>query len=100
MGKKVRLVMFGQCPNCGAEFVRKSPCDTAVCDCQNPNPTVIPLSPVLLLPAFIYKHYAKIAELAEVSVERLVNAVLEEGAKKKLRKLQSHPEIMVTTKER
>jgi hypothetical protein len=98
MKAKIRYVAVGECPRCHQQFIRPPECTAAVCDCLNPNPTVIPLSPALLLPASIYKRYAEIAELAEVSVEVLVNAVLEEAAKKKLKELKSLPNLVVTVK--
>jgi hypothetical protein len=98
MDKKVKFVMVGQCSVCGEEFIRKPPVNVAVCLCATkaaekkglnplPEPIIISLSPALLLPVSIYKRYAKIAELAEISVERLINAMLKEGAKRKLQEL-------------
>jgi hypothetical protein len=86
---KIRYVMVGSYPNCGEEYVRKSPANAAVCTCRNPDATLVPLKPALVLPTSIYKRYAKIAELTEVSVERLINAELEEAARQKLASLRS-----------
>jgi hypothetical protein len=110
---KIRYVAVGECPHCHEQFIRPPKCTAAACLCATkaaekqglnplPEPITIPLSPALLLPASIYKRYTKLAKLAEISVERLVNAVLEEGAKKKLKELdkkqKSFPQITVTTR--
>jgi hypothetical protein len=55
--------------------------------------------PTLVLSASIYEKYAKIAELAGVPLETLVNAVLEEAVKGKLDELKSKmPELTATTR--
>lgn len=83
--------MIGQCPHCGKEHKRKPPVDAAVCDCGNPDYPLVPLTLALTLPASMYKRYAMIARLAGVSVERLVNEVLKEAAKCKLKEYELLP---------
>jgi len=86
---KVRFVAVGSCPNCHEEYVRPYPCDAAVCKCRNPEPTLVPLEPFLILPKSLYKPYERIAELTRVDVEDLINKVLEVGLKEKLEELVS-----------
>jgi hypothetical protein len=102
MKAKIRYIAVGECPRCRTQFVRPPECTAAVCDCQNPNPTLIPLAPALLLPTSIYKRYAKIAQLAGVPLEKLINEVLKEAARQKLEKLDKKqkpfPQLTVITK--
>jgi hypothetical protein len=95
---KAKLVMIGQCPECSKKYVRVPIVDAAACTCGNPDAVLVPLEPALILSASLYKRYAKIAELTGVSVEQLINALLEEAAKRKLEKLKALPNIIVTTK--
>jgi hypothetical protein len=104
--EKVKLVMIGSCPNCGKEYVRVSIVDAAACDCQNPDAVLVPLEPALIVSKRTYAKFAKLAQLAGVSVERLANEMLMEGARQTLEKLKltgelvKLPEIVVTTKKR
>lgn len=86
MKAKVKLVAVGACEKCGREFVRPFPCDAAVCNCESA--TLVPLETVLVMPESLYKKYEQIASLAEVSVEDLVNAVLEVGLKEKMKEIK------------
>jgi hypothetical protein len=106
---KVRFVMIGTCPNCGEEFIRKPPVDAAVCLCTVkaaekqglnplPEPIVIPLKPAIALSNREYAKFSRIAELASVSIEQLINGLLTEGAKEKLKELKPLPSIVVTVK--
>ena len=95
----VKLVMIGECPRCGKEHTRKPPIDAAACLCKNPDAVLVPLSPALLLPARIYAKFSRLSQLAGVSVEKLVNALLEEAAKEKLKELQAFPSVVVTVKD-
>jgi hypothetical protein len=98
---KPKIVMFGTCPNCGKEYQRKLPADAAACTCGNPDAVLVPLVPVLDLPSTLYKSYSKIAELAGVSVEQLVNELLTEAAREyvqKLEALKALPSLTVTVK--
>ncbi len=98
---KVKIIMFGRCPRCGKEYQRKPPADAAACVCSNPDAILVPLVPVLDLPSSLYKPYARLAELAGVSVEQLVNALLTTAAKEyvqKLEALKTLPSMIVTVK--
>jgi hypothetical protein len=104
MNKKIKakIVMVGNCPKCGKKYVRKLPIDAVACTCQNPDAVLVPLSPALLLSKREHAKFSKAAELAGVSVERLVNEFLAEGARQKLASLRSEgmktlPQIVVTT---
>ena len=77
---KIRYLMVGECERCGREFVRPAPCDIAVCDCESARE--IPLQPVLILPTRMYNKFRKVADRAGVSIDLLVNKVLELGVKK------------------
>jgi len=77
---KIRYLMVGECERCGREFVRPAPCDIAVCDCESARE--VPLEPVLILPTRMYNKFRKVADRAGVSIDLLVNKVLELGVKK------------------
>ena len=102
---KVRLVMFGLCKRCGREHVRKPPIDLTVCMCENPNYMPVPLTLAVSLSNGEHAKFSKIAQLAGVTTEQLVNKLLTEGAKQKLRQMKrqkrrqgdSIPVITVTT---
>jgi hypothetical protein len=96
---KVKLLMVGRCPRCGAKFTRKPPVDAAACLCKDPDATLVPLAPVISLPNAEYAMFQRLSDSANVNVETLVNAFLAEGAKEKLKELQPFPQIVVTTKE-
>ena len=98
MNKKLeaKLLMVGRCPSCGAEVTRKYPIDITVCTCKNPDVVLVPLKPVINLSNREYAKFSKIAELAGVSVEALVNRLLKESAKQKLRELKPLPDLVVT----
>jgi hypothetical protein len=65
-------------------------------------PRVYPFRPVLLLPVYICQKHAKISQLARVGAEALINKVLEETAKEKLKKLDNQqkplPSVVATVK--
>ena len=77
---KIRYLMVGTCERCGREFVRPADCDVAACDCQSA--MEVPLHPVLILPTHIYNQFKNVADRAGVSIDLLVNKVLELGLKK------------------
>lgn len=83
---KVKYVAVGVCERCGKEFVRDPLCTHAACDCQSV--TAVPLHPAVILPSRLHKQLSCIAELAGVSVEALVNKMLEFAAKEKLGELK------------
>jgi hypothetical protein len=95
---KVKFVMAGVCEKCGKKFRRKPPTDAVACTCTNPEPTLVLLHPTLILPSSLYKRYNRIAQLAEVDVELLINQFLAESMKQKLKELKALPEIIVTTR--
>jgi hypothetical protein len=85
---KAQILVTGSCPYCGAKFQRPTLCDAAACLCRKPDATLIELKPTLLLPSALYKKYSKLAMLTECDPETLINAFLEEGARRKLREFQ------------
>lgn len=95
---KPKLIMVGACPYCGKEYERSPPVDAAACLCKSPDAVLVPLVPAFVLPSSLYKRYARIAELAGVSVERLVSEMLKEAARQKLKEMKSLPQITVTTR--
>jgi hypothetical protein len=99
---KIRFVMIGNCPKCGKEHVRKPPVDATVCTCKNPDAVLVPLQPALVLSSREYAKLLKISKLSGVPLKDLVNAALEEAAKRKLEALnltsQRFPQIAVTTR--
>lgn len=95
---KVKFVMVGQCARCGKKYTRKPPIDAVACVCQNPDATLVTLYPTLVLPDAVYAKFSLIAELTDISVEKLVNEFLSEGARQTLAELKSMPQIVVTTK--
>ena len=77
---KIRYLMVGECPNCGREFIRPPECDVAACDCESARE--VQLHPTLILPTRMYNKFRKIADRAGVSIDLLVNKVLELGIEK------------------
>jgi len=73
-------MMVGECPRCGREFVRPPECDVAACDCESARE--VPLHPVLILPTRIYNQFQKIADRAGVTIDALINRILELGIEK------------------
>ena len=84
MKAKVQFKAIGTCAKCGREIIRPSECTHAVCY-HNPEPVIITLEPALIVPDKLLEPYQKIAESAQVSVEDLVNKVLEVGIEEKLK---------------
>lgn len=76
----IKIVSVGVCPNCHKEHVRPYPCDAAICTCKSTQ--VVPLELGLILPTRMYNKFQKIANRAGVSLELLVNKVLEFGVEK------------------
>jgi hypothetical protein len=95
---KIRIVAAGECPRCGKKYIRVPIVNAAACTCGNPDSILVPLEPTLIVPASIYKRYAKIAQLAGVDIEKLIGAVLVEGVKRKL-ELKPLPNITVAVRE-
>jgi hypothetical protein len=105
MKAKIKYKAVGECPRCHRQLVRSAECTVAVCSCGNPDPVTVLLSHAVLLPASIYKKWAKIAQLAGVPLDKLVNAVLDEAARQKLASLRNEelktlPEMIVTVKDK
>jgi hypothetical protein len=96
--EKVKFIMIGECPKCGKEYVRVPIVDAAACLCKNPDAVFVPLQPALIVSKHTYAKFARISKLSGVSVEKLVNAFLAEGARQTLEKLKSVPQIVVTTR--
>jgi hypothetical protein len=87
MGKaKVRYVAVGVCPSCRKEFVRPPSCSHAICDCSSI--IEVPLHPALILPERLYAKIKHVTDLAEVTVEALVNKMLEVAVKEKLKEME------------
>jgi hypothetical protein len=96
--REVEIIMVGRCPKCGEEHKRKYPIDAAACTCTIPesDATLVELKPVVNLSNRQYKRYEKIAKAANVSVVALVNGLLMEAAKQKLKDLKPLPTLVVT----
>lgn len=99
---KPEIVMIGNCPKCSREHVRKPPVDAAACPCTIPeaDATLVPLQPAVALSNAEYAKFEKIAAEANVSVEALVNRLLVEGAREKLKAVQPLPSIVTTAVKR
>lgn len=77
---QIRYVAYGRCPECGKEVIREPECTLAMCTCKN-NPVEVPLQPTVLLRDPTLKRFEKTADLLGVSLEKLVNGILEVGCK-------------------
>jgi len=86
--------MVGTCPRCGKEFMRPAECDTAACDCESA--VEVPLKPALIFPLRVYKRLQKAAEAAGVTIEGLVNAILEIGLEKFIERLPDRSGLRLT----
>jgi hypothetical protein len=73
--QKVKIVSVGECPKCHKIIVRGYPIDTAVCVCESA--VEVALEPALVLPSRSYARLSKLAGLANVTVERLVEVLLD-----------------------
>jgi len=78
--------MAGTCEKCGKEILRPYPADAAVCKCEST--TLVDLTLVMVVPKNIYRKYRKIAEIAQVDTEQLINKVLEVGLKERLKEIR------------
>ena len=76
--RKIRYVAYGQCAICGAEIIRSPECTDGICRCKNPSVRV-PLEPTILLRNPMLKRFQKLADSVDVSLEKLINGVLEAG---------------------
>ena len=90
----IKYVAVGKCERCGREFVRPPACTDAVCGCQSATP--VPLHPALILPVKLHKRLKRIAGLAHISVEVLVNKLLEVAAEEKLGELKQKESVDLT----
>ena len=70
-----KIVSVGICRKCGEQIIRPYPCDTAVCTCESA--TLIKLEPAMVVDSKSYAKLSRIAKIADVSVERLVQVLLE-----------------------
>jgi len=77
---QIRYVAYGQCPVCGADIIRSPECTDGICGCKNPS-VKIPLEPTILLRNPTLKRFQEIADSLGVSLEKLVNGLLEVGCK-------------------
>jgi len=77
---QIRYVAYGQCPVCGAEIIRSPECTDGICGCKNPSVTV-PLEPTILLRNPTLTRFQEIADSLGVSLEKLINGVLEVGCR-------------------
>ena len=73
--RKEKIVSVGVCPRCDKQIVRPYPCDTAVCTCESVTP--IKLEPALVIDKKSYAKLSNIAKFADVSVERVLEVLLE-----------------------
>lgn len=71
--------MVGTCPNCGAEVTSRYPFEIGECYCKNPA-VEVPLQLAIIPRPHTMKVLERISELSGVSVEKLVNALLEAAA--------------------
>ena len=78
--------MAGTCEKCGKEILRPYPADTAFCQCESV--TIVPLELAVVLPESLYKKYERIASLAQIDTEALIQKVLEIGIKERLKELR------------
>lgn len=77
---KLKYLIVGTCERCGREFVRPPECDVAACDCESARE--VPLHPVLILPTRMFNKFKKVADRAGVSIDLLIDKVLELGIEK------------------
>ena len=77
---EIRYVAYGQCPICGAEIIWNPECTDGICRCKNPNVTV-PLEPTIFLRNPTLKRFQEIADSLGVSLEKLINGLLEVGCR-------------------
>jgi hypothetical protein len=73
--QKVKIVSVGECMKCQKEFVRPYPCDVAVCTCDSA--IEVALEPALILPSRDYARLSKLAKMADVSVQKLFETLLD-----------------------
>ena len=72
---KQKIISVGVCPKCGKEFVRPYPCDIAICRCESV--IEVPLEPAMVVDSKSYALLDTIAKTANVSVERVLEVLLE-----------------------
>jgi hypothetical protein len=75
VGKLVKIISVGECPKCHDIIVRGYPIDTAVCTCESA--IEVALEPALVLPSRSYARLSKLAKMANVTVEKLVQVLLD-----------------------
>jgi len=73
--RKEKIVSVGICPNCKKEFIRPYECNYAVCDCESVR--LIPLEPAMVIDKKSYAKLSNLAKFANVSVERVLEVLLD-----------------------
>ena len=77
---KEKIVSVGVCRKCGEQIIRSYPCNVAVCTCESV--TQIALEPAMIVDSKSYAKLSRIAKMADVSIERLLEVLLEVSMKK------------------
>ncbi len=80
LNKLAKLIMVGQCPNCGAEVASRFPFEIGLCRCKN-SPVEVPLQLAIIPAKRIMEKIEQVSSLSGVPVEKLVNAMLKEASK-------------------
>ena len=70
-----KIVSVGICPDCKKEFIRPYECDIAVCKCKSVR--LIPLEPAMIVDGKSYAKLSNLAKFANVSVERVLQVLLD-----------------------
>jgi hypothetical protein len=71
----VKIISVGECPKCGKRLIRAYPIDTAVCTCDSA--IEVPLDLAFVVSKRVYVRLSNIAKMANVTVERLVEVLLD-----------------------
>ena len=72
---KEKIVSVGICRKCGEQIIRPYPCDVAVCTCESA--TLVKLEPAMVVDGKSYAKLSNLAKFANVSVERVLEVLLE-----------------------
>ena len=72
---KPTIVSVGVYPACGREFVRPYECTHAACDCESAR--LIPLELAMVIDKKSYAKLSNLAKFANVSVQRVLEVLLE-----------------------
>lgn len=81
-----KLRMVGECPKCGAQFVRPLPCTHATCDCQSA--IAVTLEPAIILAPRQMKQIETVSKHSGIPIDKLTNELLAEASKAVLRGLK------------